>query len=271
MAIMKVSNSSTIDVVLVTFRQGDTEIAVVTSSKVGAESNLETEEAKTNIINGVLIAQKRGKSTLTGTTLTLTDNTFSADVVKMVQGGTIIYDADGVTITGYRPPKAGEIADLTPFEACFYTSEYDESGLITRYEKMTYPNCTSDPVAFSSEYNNFRTMEYKITSAAASGEYPYQLDYVDELPIVSGVSDHKITSFSLGVEDEVVVINETNHTIAVTVPSGTTLTSITPVIEFYGALISPTGAQNFTSTVTYTVTAYDTTTQAYTVTVTEAT
>ncbi|MFA5080666.1 MAG: hypothetical protein WC472_03540, partial [Candidatus Paceibacterota bacterium] len=67
-------------------------------------------------------------------------------------------------------------------------------------------------------------------------------------------------------------INQTNHTIAVTVPYGTTVTSLTPTITISAdATISPLSgvAQNFTSPVTYRVTAQGGAFQDYTVTVTK--
>jgi len=77
-----------------------------------------------------------------------------------------------------------------------------------------------------------------------------------------------ITSFILaGVTG---AIDENAGTIAVTVPYGTNVTSLTPTISHTGASISPTGARSFIYPVTYTVTAADNTTKAYTVTVTIA-
>ena len=66
------------------------------------------------------------------------------------------------------------------------------------------------------------------------------------------------------------VINETSKTISVTVPYGTNVTSLTPNITHTGSNYSPTGARNFSSPVSYTVTAADGTTQNYTVTVSAA-
>ncbi len=67
-------------------------------------------------------------------------------------------------------------------------------------------------------------------------------------------------------------VNEASKTIALTVPYGTYVTSLVPTITHTGASVSPnTGvAQNFTNPVTYTVTAADSSTQQYTVTVTVA-
>jgi uncharacterized repeat protein (TIGR01451 family) len=81
-------------------------------------------------------------------------------------------------------------------------------------------------------------------------------------------SDDAITSFILGVPGEIDTIS--SGAVAVTVPSGTNVASLTPTIAVsVGATVSPTTAQDFTSPVTYTVTAADTTTtQPYIVTVT---
>ena len=83
-----------------------------------------------------------------------------------------------------------------------------------------------------------------------------------------------ITAFSVSGQTGSSTINSTAHTIAVTMPYGTTVTSLTPTISVSaGATIDPTSgtARNFTSPVTYTVTAADeTTTQDWVVTVTVA-
>ncbi|MGB8328198.1 MAG: hypothetical protein WCE48_11545 [Steroidobacteraceae bacterium] len=59
------------------------------------------------------------------------------------------------------------------------------------------------------------------------------------------------------------------NTVALTVPYGTSLTALTPTIAITGASVSPASGvpQNFTSPVTYTVTAANGSTKAYTVTV----
>ncbi len=83
-------------------------------------------------------------------------------------------------------------------------------------------------------------------------------------------SDSKqIIAFSFAGPSVAGLISEVDHTITVTVPSGTDRSNLVPAITHTGASISPgTGtARNFTDPVTYTVTAADGSTQAYTVTV----
>jgi hypothetical protein len=71
--------------------------------------------------------------------------------------------------------------------------------------------------------------------------------------------------------DVIGVIDEGAKTITLTVPFGTEVTALVPTIVHTGVTISPASgaAQDFTSPVTYTVTAEDASTQDYMVTVTE--
>jgi LPXTG-motif cell wall-anchored protein len=76
-------------------------------------------------------------------------------------------------------------------------------------------------------------------------------------------SDKDITSFTLAGVTGII----TGTSIGVTVPYGTSITALIPIITHTGVGISPTGTQDFTSQVTYTVTAEDGTTKDYTATV----
>jgi hypothetical protein len=79
-------------------------------------------------------------------------------------------------------------------------------------------------------------------------------------------SDTKaITSFIIGAAEGVIA----EQTITVTVPYGTDITALSPVIQFTGNSVSPASetAQDFTSPVTYRVTADDGSSRDYTVTV----
>ncbi|MCL1846371.1 MAG: right-handed parallel beta-helix repeat-containing protein [Coriobacteriia bacterium] len=89
-------------------------------------------------------------------------------------------------------------------------------------------------------------------------------------PLIVGAgalsTDKDITAFTLAGESATI----TGTSISVTVPYGTDVTSLTPAVTHTGASYAPTGAQDFSSSVTYTVTAADSTTKAYAVTVTVA-
>lgn len=277
----KVTEIPTIDVSLVTIKGNDLEYGISTSDKIKVKPEIETEKAVKLIVKGVLLSQKRATNTLTGHTITLSDNVFIPEIVKLIQGGTITYkptllcgttnalsitpigdnestsikfvkpsiassslsvavtanvitvnlatgadsaisstlsdvkaalDADtdakglvsttivgagttlatevaetdlGTQIASYTPPVAGQKLNLPIFELVAYSAINDASGLVTGYEKITYPNCTGEPIELDSEDNKFRAPEYTITSAPDTGQAPYKIEYVDELPVVA--------------------------------------------------------------------------------------
>lgn len=64
------------------------------------------------------------------------------------------------------------------------------------------------------------------------------------------------------------VIDQTANTVSLTLPAGADITALTPALSLEpGASYTPTGAQNFTKPVIYTITGADGSTRAYTVTV----
>lgn len=188
MAIKKVTEIPTIDVVLVTIKpltEGADEYVLNTASKIGVNPQVDTQEAVKLIIKGVLKAQKPEESTITGNEIILTDNVFSPEIVKIFQGGTIETDSEDPTkILSYTPPAVGSSDKGEPFELSAYSAQYNEAGNIVQYEKITYPNCKGKPIALSSEDNVFRVSEYTILSAPETGQAPYEISYVDTLPVV---------------------------------------------------------------------------------------
>lgn len=190
----------TIDIALFTISvDGGAEIALNTASKLGVSPQTEKQEAVKLIVKGRLIAQKPEETVITGNQLTLTDNVFIPELVKILQGGTIKYWTDkdktaegdedqGFGISRYTPPVAGAVEQLTPFVSKAYSAIYNAAGICTGYECISYPNCKGTPVALSSEDGVFRAPEYVINSAPNSGEAPYEITYVKELPTVTEVT-----------------------------------------------------------------------------------
>lgn len=200
MSVKKGHEIPTIDVVLVTIQaQGSQdEIGLDTASKIEVTPQIETNDAIKLIVKGRLIAQKPQQNVLTGNAITLTDNVFNPEQVKIFQGGTIKYwgeeghttkvDQDkGHGIASYTPPVAGSGLKGTPFVLKAYSAIYEAAGLITGYERITYPNCQGVPVSLSAEDNVFRVGTYTINSAPKETEAPYIIDYLDpdDLPVVS--------------------------------------------------------------------------------------
>lgn len=188
----------TIDVALVTMKVSgqENEIALDTASTIEVNPTSETEDAVQLIVKGRLIAQKPSNTTVTGNTITLTDNVFNPEMVKILQGGTIKYWSDakhisetdtdaGFGVASYKPPVAGSTEKGTVFKLHAYSSIYNAAGIITGYEKISYPNCQGTPVFLNTEDGAFRAPEYTINSAPTEDEAPYEITYVDELPTVT--------------------------------------------------------------------------------------
>lgn len=173
------------ELIVVKKRTADTGLALNTASKIDVAIQSETTDAIKLIIKGVLKAQKHAQTTITGNQITLTDNVFTPEVVKVLQGGTITTDSSTGKVTSYEPPKVGDSTTLDTFDLMAYSAIYNAAGVITGYEKITYPNCQGSPVALSSEDNVFRVNEYVINSAPAEGEAPYKIEYITSLPTVT--------------------------------------------------------------------------------------
>lgn len=180
MAAVKKKGYATIDVVMVVLRGKDLEIAIDTANQIQVAPQTETTDAIKLIKDGRVLAQKPEVVTLTNQQITLTDNIFYPEVVKMLQGGTVTKGADG--IVSYTPPVMGSTDKGEVFEMDVYSSVYDEAGDIVNYEKMTFPGCKGTPISISSQDNVFRLPEYVINSYAKKGVAPYKISYVDELP-----------------------------------------------------------------------------------------
>lgn len=183
----KANGIPTIDVALVVVRTGTEsngmEIAVDTANKIAVEPQTDTVDAIKLVKLGRLLAQKPATTTITGHQITLTDNVFIPELVKILQGGTLT--GTGASMV-YTPPVAGSGEKGEVFELDAYSAEYDASGQIVKYEKITYPNCQGTPISINTEDDVFRVPEYTINSAPKSGEAPYKISYVEQLPKFEG-------------------------------------------------------------------------------------
>lgn len=190
----KLESIPTIDVSLVVIRVGSetegTEYAIDTASQIAVEVQTETTDAIKLVKFGKLLAQKPQITTITGNQITLTDNVFSPTLAKILQGGTIVETDDTFV---YTPPVAGSSEKGSVFTLDAYSAQYDASGQIVRYEKISYPNCQGTPFGVGAQDDTFRVPEYTINSAPKTGESPYTISYVKKLPDFSEVEEKQIS------------------------------------------------------------------------------
>ena len=119
--------------------------------------------------------------TVTGNQITLTDNVFNPELVKILQGGTIVYGTgeNANKVVSYTPPVVGSDDNGDDFILNAYSAQYNAAGQIVNYEKISYPNCKGVPIAFGAVDGEFRAPEYTINSMPDNGVAPYSITYVD--------------------------------------------------------------------------------------------
>jgi len=139
------------------------------------------------------------------------------------------------------------------------------TDVTTLVPTVIHTGASVSPVS-GTQQNFSGPVTYRVTAADTSTQ-----DYTVTVSIASGVAP-ALSAFFFASPVAIGTINDTNHTVAVTVPYGTDVTALVPTVVHNGASVNPaSGAvRNFTSQVTYRVTAADTSTQDYTVTVTVA-
>lgn len=129
-----------------------------------------------------ILAIVRTPDLLYGYDVTLTDNTFDAQVAALIEGGVIEKDASG-NITGYRAPFISEgSTNMKPFRAMIYVANY-EGDSIKNYVVITLNNCSGSAPGMNAA-KEFYAPEYTIKAREASkaGLPIKSLSYVNELP-----------------------------------------------------------------------------------------
>ena len=166
------------------------------------------------------------------------------------------------TVTSAKPTfKWSKATGAAKYELRVYqgsTQKLKKTGLT----KLSYKAVKALPT------NVTLTWKVRASNAAGAGAWSRSIKF----KIVPPSSEKAITAFSFASPAATGVVNESLHTIALTVPYGTNVTALVPTIAITGASVSPASgaAHDFSSPVTYTVTAADATTQTYAVTVTVA-
>lgn len=127
------------------------------------------------------------------------------------------------------------------------------------------PGATSSPESGVSQ--DFSTsVTYTITAEDAITTQDWTISVTEALN-----TENDIVSFELNEQTGDAAIDISNHAVSIEVTNGTDVSNLNPTITISdGATISPSGAQDFTNPVTYTVTAENGDAQDWVVSVTEA-
>ncbi len=199
---------------------------------------------------------------------TLSNHTGSVHLVAFTDSNTVAVNTSASVAT------LSSIAITTPATKLNYTvgESLDISGLVvtgtysdnsTQVQNITTANVTG--------FNSSSTATNQVLTITVDGKTTTYNVNIAAAPLQSSAKAITAFSFSSGTG----VINETNHTITVNVPYGTSVTALVPTFTTTGTGVTVSGttqtsgttSQNFTSPVTYRVTAQNGTTQDYVVTV----
>ena len=218
------------------------------------------------------------------------EGTSFAVSVKVFSGSKLLYTGKSASMTSRSELKLDPIAVESPAAILDFSFTADlNTGLSEDIAgTIDYDTCT---VAVSVPYGTqIQSMiptislpdEAKISPKAKtardfSSPITYTVKTADDISQTFTVTvsyrpaEKAITSFYLTPEYKG-IIDENRHTVFVTVPCTANRTSLTPVITVSkGASVEPDGAQNFSKTVTYTVTAEDSGIQTYKIFVSDGT
>jgi len=141
-------------------------------------------------------------------------------------------------------PYGTNVAALVPTLAIIGASVSPDAGVVHDFTQPTIYTVTAGD-------GSIQNYTVTVTTAAYTAKAITKFVFNELNPAVIGV------------------INEAGHTIALTVPQGTVVTGLVPTLAVTGVSVSPDAgiAQNYTHPIVYTVTAADSSTQPYTVTV----
>ena len=181
---------------------------------------------------------------------------------SVLSGHTVLSTPTSLTTTA-RATDGFSISWGSVSNATSYTVKLYQSDGTTEITGSSQPGLTGTTTSFTglSSGTNYK---YTVTAIGDGTTYDNSVESSKASVITVNIAK-AITAFSITGQVSSTI---TGTNIVVIVPYGTTITSLTPSITQTGVSVSPTGAQDFSSPVQYTVTAEDGSTQVYTATVT---
>jgi hypothetical protein len=197
-------------------------------------------------------------------TVTAEDGTTQAYLVTVTVAGN---PAKAITAFSFAsPPATGVISETLHAIALSVPYGTSLTALVATFTTTgASVAIAGTPQVSGVTANNFTNpVTYTVTAADGTSQA-----YVVTVTVAPGSPEKAITAFTIPGQTGPTTINETLHTITVTVPLGTDRAALTPTITITGVSVDPPSGwiNNFTNPVTYTVTAQDGTTQVYLVTV----
>ena len=138
----------------------------------------EVEQRVKNTIMGLL----KTEDIVKGYDIEFTDERLIADILALIDGGTLTMASGGSDWETYSSPVAGSPVTRKAFTLNLYTSDRDTDGEPNEYYVWTFAHCKGKPVDGGAEDGAFSKTTYKIESRPANGTSPMTVTRVDTLP-----------------------------------------------------------------------------------------
>ncbi|CZR97657.1 hypothetical protein CDFC105_73465 [Clostridioides difficile] len=265
MAVQILNQYPLTDVVLVqieTVEQNPVTYTFDTSDEIGTEEILSEGEELTLKIKKKIIANRAAEDTSLGYDLTLKDNVFCPEILQIMQGGTIENEDDG-SFKRYLAPEVGKTFSKKSFRTIIYSAVVGPGGDTGQFAKTIFPNCKGKSVPLNFKDGEYYSNEYVINSRPNTGQSPYEVEIVNELPsgyeatkvlLSSGsvagaiAGNEEITGLTIGDIYKVTVDPSVTATIKYTLADGTLTT-----VEGDKAALTGTKITGLTNGTTYKV------------------
>lgn len=134
-------------------------------------------------VKNVIKAQNNTEDIVKGYDIRLVSATLIAEIVALIDGGTVRYDAEEPTkAIGYDAPPIGTPVARKQFTMYIYTEEKDADGSTVSYVRFKYLHCKGTPINYSLQDGQFFAPELTSKSRPKLGEKPVSIDFLEELP-----------------------------------------------------------------------------------------
>lgn len=154
-----------------------------TAAEAGVKAKIDKGQDKVMRVRDRLIARNRTEDIVTGYEVDFKNNTLSPELLALIDGGTLEYDAvETDKLISYNAPAAGTVVSRKLFTLNIYTEEKDTDGSTLEYVKFTFKHCKGKPVDFKFKDGDFFVPEMKAESAPKKDESPVAIEFLDALP-----------------------------------------------------------------------------------------
>lgn len=152
-----------------------------TASEAGITPYMSEGEEKIHRVKNQILGMNNTEDIVLGYDIKLVNNTFTPELLAIIDGGTVTAGSDGA-FQKYEAPAAGAVVDRQKVTVNIYTEEKDCDGETTSYFKFTFKHAKGKPVEYSIKDGEFYVPEMTLKARAKRGEKPVVVEILEALP-----------------------------------------------------------------------------------------